>query len=133
MEVGESKLAEIHARKRWNDTGIDLRKGAQYLLEVIPPESRWTDGIGPWNYDSDANGAQPVLLSLSGFLKRCRSARWFTLIGARGKDKRQLFPIGKRLTLNAESDFRLFCFANDFWLMYWNNSGKLDLQVTRIA
>jgi hypothetical protein len=40
------------------------------------------------------------------------------------------FAIGARPTVIASGEGRLYLFANDLPLMYWNNSGALDVEIT---
>jgi len=42
------------------------------------------------------------------------------------------FVIGKSQTIAVIDTGVLTCFANDVAFMYWNNSGNLNLQITRV-
>ena len=132
--VGDSRTVAIHADQYWNDTGITLVKDGVYDLKVVPPESRWVDGEGLLKYSADANGRNYWPLWLFTFLKRCRNADWFALIGARNKVEGEFFFIGKSLTnFKPDQNFDLYCFANDAKNKYDNNSGTLMLQIARKA
>jgi len=60
-------------------------------------------------------------------------AKWFSLIGAIDRDKKTLFDIGKLIetggTYTASQGGELSCFANDLWIMYFNE-GVIQVEVS---
>jgi hypothetical protein len=128
MQVGESHSVSVAAHTRWNDTGIELSKGQTYHLKA---DGEWYD----WKYNSKSCGyeSRKIWLRLTEWLRRYRSANWFALIGAVGMHRESYFVIGSGCEYQAERDGRLLCFANDLWLFYFNNSGCIELTVTRTA
>lgn len=126
LDVGESAQAEIQARRRWNDTGIELVSGHEYHFAA---RGRWTD---LW-YECDADGyTSPNPIFVAGeWLRRSPRSRWFALIGAVNADKPIQFEIGVDRTLLMPVSGTLTCFANDLPWTYWNNSGSVQLTVTR--
>jgi hypothetical protein len=127
LDVGECAQAPpIEAKEEWNDTGIELVSGHEYRFTST---GRWTDcwiECGTEGYDSP----NPILKAAEG-LRRSPRSRWFALLGATNKDKRTQFEIGAERTLSAPASGTLTCFANDDALMYWNNSGSVQLSVKR--
>jgi hypothetical protein len=70
---------------------------------------------------------------LTTWARRDRSADWFALVGAVGERRDTQFVIGCDREYQPRRDGRLFCFANDVQIAYVNNSGSVELTVTRTA
>ncbi|MDT4941029.1 MAG: hypothetical protein QOJ34_1118 [Pseudonocardiales bacterium] len=114
------------ARPRWNHSGVLLARGGRYRLTA---DGTWHDaGIaaGPDGYPSPT-----VLLRATEWLRRSRRSPWFALIGT--IDRRQGFLVGRKTTVVAPASGELVCYANDAWLMYFNNRGAVALTVTRVG
>ena len=128
MNVGESRAVQVAARERWNDTGIDLQRGETYLMRAA---GHWCDR----EIRTDAGGydSRKLLLRLTTWLRRYPSAKWFTLIGALGPGRAGYFIIGTGCEYLAPEDGRLRCFANDVFLAYGNNTGAIELTMTRTS
>jgi hypothetical protein len=126
LNVGESAQATIEAKKKWNDTGIELARGHEYHFTAT---GQWTD----WRIACDANGyANPnVIFKVLERFRRSPRSRWFALIGALNADEHTQFEIGTERTLIAPASGTLTCFANDGARAYWNNLGSVRLSVTR--
>jgi len=126
LRVGEFAEATIEAKRKWNDTGIELVSGHEYLFKAT---GRWTD----WGTVCDADGyASPnPTLQAAEWLRRSPRSRWFALIGALDANKLTHFEIGRSRSLIMPASGILTCFANDVAWMYWNNSGSVHLYVTR--
>jgi hypothetical protein len=126
LNVGESAQATIEAKKKWNDTGIELVSGHEYHFAAT---GQWTD----WWIKCDADGFDSPHLLLKVFegLRRSPRSRWFALIGAINEGKPMQFEIGKDRTLVMPVSGILTCFANDTMGAYWNNSGSVQLTITR--
>jgi hypothetical protein len=69
--------------------------------------------------------------------KRERTAKWFSLIGQIAGSPRTQFDIGQLIENNVvylpPTSGLLYCFANDAWLMYWNNAGSIELDVQAVV
>jgi hypothetical protein len=128
LNVGESAQATIEAKKKWNDTAIELVSGHEYHLTAT---GWWTD----WWIECDAEGyASPNLIfKVFEGLRRSPRSRWFALIGAINADEHTQFEIGTECTLIASASGSLTCFANDGARAYWNNRGSVQLSVSRIG
>lgn len=126
LAVGERTTATIHARIKWNLTGILLEAGATYELAATSSWRDWYRIAGPGGYDSAAQ-------SLFESMRRFKEADWFALIGALDKDDSTAFVIGDGCSYSPSRDGQLCCYANDIYSMYWNNSGSVVLTVTRRA
>lgn len=110
----------------------------QVPIIILPGRRYWFQATGHWQDASivcDANGHDEPKLRPFKWLMRYRGEGviWFTLIGAIDKNPLTYFAIGdgKRLKDGwvASVSGRLFCFANDARLMYWNNSGCIRLEI----
>ncbi len=126
MKVGASATATIQAREYWNDTGIDLTAGEEYRLAAT---GRWKEA---W-MECGPEGYQRLWLRPVGWMRRMPGEPWMALVGSIGGEPTRMFRIGAELVIRARYSGRLFCFANDVGVMYWNNSGSVELTVTRTA
>ena len=116
-------------------TGIRLKKGAVYRLEVLPHQQTWTDDtLKPFTADGRV---LPIYFLMKPFF-RMPFVKWFALLGSIDDERSTYFKIG---TLNPDyrpgKDGELVCFANDAWIRnyhyYENNDGSLEVTITRIA
>jgi hypothetical protein len=113
----------IEAADPWNDTGFDLVAGRAYRLEAT---GTWQDA----SQTHDAAGREVPKLERWKSFRRVADAPWFALIGAIDRDAGTHFVIGKQVVYAAKRSGRLFCFANDVRLFYWNNSGHVELTIS---
>ena len=118
----------VVARGKWNDTGISLVAGQEYSFTAAGQWCDWNKLCGPDGYSSD----NPILRTTE-WLRRVPHEKWFALIGSVDHDRRTFFRIGVKQTRKMEFGGVLTCFANDVGLMYFNNSGAVQLTVTRTA
>ena len=126
MNVGERRTLPLAARLRWNDTGLDLLLGATYQLVAT---GSWVDCrtvSGPEGYPSPN-----VLLRIAEWARAVPAEPWFALIGGLDRDRRTDFAVGRGCDYAPPRSGRLTCFANDVPLMYFNNSGQIQLTVER--
>ena len=126
LQIGQSTTATIHARKKWNDTGIQLIAGQEYQFTAA---GRWVD----WFIPCDAEGypSRNWVLRVTERQRRVPGENWFVLMGALDSDRKSIFKIGSGRTLVMPQSGMLTCFANDILYMYWNNKGAIQLTVTR--
>jgi hypothetical protein len=126
LKVGEFAEATIEAKRKWNDTGIELVSGHEYVFTAA---GQWND----WGTVCDADGyASPnQMLKATEWLRRSPRSRWFALIGALDANKLTQFEIGTGRSMIMPASGILTCFANDLTWMYWNNSGSVHLSVIR--
>jgi len=115
----------INSHKHWNDTSIVLEAGHAYCL-IVPGHQKWQD----WGICSGPDGYCRRKLWLFEFWRRMPQAHWFALVGSVDKKKDARFVIGSGLAIYYPSRTgRLFCYANDVYGFYWNNSGTVTLSV----
>jgi hypothetical protein len=126
VRIGEFVEATIEAKKKWNDTGIELVSGHEYLFKVT---GQWTDGR--MQCDADGYRSPNLILKATEWLRRSPRSRWFALIGALDANELTQFEIGTVRTLIMPASGTLTCFANDVSWMYWNNYGSVQLSITR--
>jgi len=121
---GDSVTATIQARPRWNCTGIRLKKGTTYSITA---EGTWWDA--KYKHDPDGHPSQSTILRMWEWARRMRHENWFKLICAQDYDNQTAFPVGRHRQFVAARDGELTCFANDVWIMYWNNTGCIQMTV----
>jgi hypothetical protein len=128
LNVGDSAEFGVFALLRWNDTTMQMLKGESYELTA---SGNWYDA----SIKSDADGYTSELLKhrLLARFRRSPKQNWFRLMGALSMDDRKAFDLGAGPTIyTATEDGRLYCFANDLWRFYFNNSGLVRLKVRRL-
>ena len=128
MEIGERRTVVVDSREHWNNTGIMLKGGCRYATAT---SGMWHDA----NKACDATGwvSDSALIKDLEHFRRVRDDNWFALIGACDQNRRTEFLIGNAPEFTAPQDGELTCFANDAPFMYWNNSGSIELTVTRLT
>lgn len=105
-----------------------LRKGLTYRITA---RGSWKDKetqCGPGGYASNS-----LLFRLAEPLRRKWHANWFALIGSQRSLLACSFVIGESVTYRPRSDGMLWCFANDIWFMYFNNTGTVEVTVEELA
>ena len=113
----------VCAKRRWNDTKLDLREGDPVRITA---SGAWTD----WTIPTDPGGFEKPHLAWLRWTRRCRDARWFELVAVIGKSDGPYHRIGREGRFTADRSGRLYLFANDAWIMYWNNKGAIEAEVT---
>src|SRR4051812_10379488 len=129
MRIGQTAYVCVHANKLWNDSGVDVVSGQSFAF-TVPGSERWTD----WKTPCDADGYDSnQLMRPWETLRRVPGARWFKLICTIGRTIRSPIVVGSQL-LDFLPPFpgRLYLFANDIPLMYWNNHGMIAVRITRL-
>ena len=119
---------KVCSRERWNDTGIQVSAGETYHFKAT---GQWNDAsivCGPEGYES-----KNFILRISERLRRVPGARWFALIGVLNHDLSTAFVIGQGGKQTFATGGLLSCFANDVSFMYWNNSGSVEVKITRLS
>ncbi len=118
--------ALIAANAEWNDTGIDLVRGARYCMTA---SGTWHDR----QFRAGADGVPPQnwMQRIFSPLLRFPNGHYMTLIGCIDQDMGSAFAIGANANYKATRDGRLWCFANDVRFAYGNNSGAIELIVDR--
>lgn len=123
---------EVLASEPWNHTGLQVKKGEKYQVRVVI--------IDPIK---DASIHSPTIEGFPGdgwmsakwatALRRCPDQNWMRLMGVVGKDdvKKNAVPMMENGRFTAPMDGELLLFFNDWRIMYWNNSGKVRLDITK--
>ena len=127
MKPNQEVTVAVHARLKWNDTGVELHAGERYSLTAI---GHWSDAT--INSDADGYESPNILFRSLQRLRRMQNANWFALIGAVGINGETAFTIGKCAEITATVEGVLHCFANDLSFMYGNNSGFIKLTIKRL-
>jgi hypothetical protein len=129
MHIRETAYVQVHADRRWNDSGIDVMLGQIYNF-AVPRSEIWMHR----HIQSDANGwtSSKLLLRVLERFRRVRKANWLELIGTIGKSSDAPLLIGSQLTaFTPRTSGRLYLFANGAHFTYWNNAGVVAVRVTR--
>ena len=159
-EKDDCAIIEINARSHWNASRIMLAEGITYEIEVLKGDkATWCDAsiestaegwkvagantgnsgncpiekgkkspVGP---DVKLSGLTKWFVLASEYLRRDSESDWFKLIGVVAGTEYQQGPIGNKGTLTPKSDGEFCSFANDLSWKYYNNSGTLELKITR--
>jgi hypothetical protein len=126
LPVGTTMTARVRAARRRERTGIVLVEGGTYEITAT---GTWCDRstvAGPAGYPSRSR-----VLRWAEWLRRAPDQPWFALMGQVGDST---FPIGARFAGHvAPASGELVCWANDVRLAYGNNSGAVELTVTRTS
>jgi hypothetical protein len=125
----------VNPRDRFFPSGIEITPGAQYQFQA---EGKWKDA---WIV-CGAEGWRSVLTGLN----RLPGQPIFSLCGTVGKNLDHVFHIGKDCDWGLSAEFvglpdrQLYCFANDWPFMYWNNislsakeGGPLCVTIKRLS
>ena len=128
MTIEETACVCVEADKVWNDSGIDVLPNETYNF-VVPQSESWIDYDIPCSADGYAS--TPLIKMWESF-RRVPDENWFKLIGTIGRSVKPPIVIGSQLTgFSPPFPGRLYFFANDLLLMYWNNKGSINVRVTR--
>jgi hypothetical protein len=123
MQIIELKVITVESQSYWTDSGIDLLEDTRYR---ISSKGIWRDA----GYDCDANGhSGNAFINSFAFLRRHRPSAWFALIGS--IDRKHPFHIGAEWTGSPPRSGRLYLFANDARLFYFNNHGAITCSINQ--
>jgi hypothetical protein len=113
---------KIFARNRWNDTRLEVAAGDRV---VVTASGTWHDSGIP----SGPEGFEKPWLDPLAWTRRCRPAHWFELVAVVGQYDGPYHRIGTGGEFIADRAGRVQLFANDAWIMYWNNRGEIDVEL----
>ncbi|MDF7775117.1 hypothetical protein P1X14_07655 [Sphingomonas sp. AOB5] len=116
---------QVIARELWNDTGIDVAPGDRLRITA---SGKWDD----WFEKTNAGGYERWHMAPFRFMRRCRPAKWFELVASVGKDGGEYHRIGHGAELTAARAGRLYLFANDARIAYWNNDGAIEAAIEQL-
>ena len=127
LGVGEQIDFTVFARAKLNATPLWVQQGERHRFVA---SGTWYDAsirTGPAGYPSRSLGFRLVAP-----FRRVRNANWFALIGSIHQ-KGPAFVIGDGAEIVMLADGLLYCFANDLPSFYFNNSGHIQVVVTRLS
>ena len=123
-------MAAIRANFRLVKTPFAIENGKTYRFSA---SGKWTDLF----HKSSATGYSAAYLKWFERWRRVPDAKWFSVIGQIDDLQDTQFDIGKLIEddspYEATATGVLHCFANDLWIMYWNNRGAIDLGVEELS
>ena len=114
----------VDSQQIWNDSGIDLERGAQYRVDV---SGQWFDAGHPAGADGWPG---TTITNFFVWLRRARDLPWSALVGC--VDRRESYFHLRSGTFTAVATGRLYCFANDARGFYGNNTGSLHVTLERL-
>ena len=147
LDVGQSLTLDVQADRWWNAAGIEVEPGQRY---DIAADGFWHDA----SKECDADGWSG--LNRFSPLRRVADHNWFhlclavsdeydlelknpgLLAGLAGGPSQhdpgsQLLAVGKKSCVTLARAGALYFFANDMELMYGNNSGSVEVTITRVS
>jgi hypothetical protein len=121
---------DVNSRLHWNSTAFELAKGREYRFTA---SGTWYDA----SIAATATGFSDPRLDWLGWMRRMPRARWLSVVGAIDMRRETRFDIGRLIedgsTYTATASGTLYCYANDVWFMYWNNTGSIDLEIVEMS
>lgn len=117
-----TKTATIRSCNYWNETGFHVEKDKRYRYAAV---GTWKDASILCNADGWSSELCDAFL---GWAKRCREADWFQLVGSVDRLSPPIL-MGCSGTFIAPATGELYCYANDGYWAYANNSGSITLTV----
>jgi hypothetical protein len=124
LQVGEMILLKIEAADRYSTDTLQVGENEHYHFFCTHGQT-WKD----WFYYSGPDGYFNPLAWLLGL--RVKGVRCFCLCGTMNEEDKNAFSIGPLFTFKAQSSGELSFFANDVSWCYFNNSGDMNVQITR--
>jgi hypothetical protein len=126
IEIGKNEKLVIEADEVFSSNGIAVKQGQKYHI-TCDKDERWYDLY----VRSSALGYFNPLALLAGM--RVKNTKCYCLCGAYDRQDKTGFRIGLEKTIQIAEDFEeLNFFANDTKHFYWNNFGRITIQVTRL-
>lgn len=123
IDIFQSTTINVYANKFWNESDFEVKQGEEYRFSAT---GFWTDLFKK----TDASGYSNWYMNLYNSLKRSKDHNCFALIGCLNKSND--FLIGTNNQLLFQKGGKLSFYANDVKWFYWNNFGRIVLQITRI-
>ncbi len=152
MGEGEIRSIRCHSRVPFNPSGILVQTGQRFSFEVNPNQ-KWKDkkidcNANGWIADEQFNFIKAWGFERSEPFRRMKDENWFKLIGVIEDmddeddvqiEKQRAFAIGTQLDeYSANANGEIYTYANDIKQyglldLYTNNTGFVDIKVTRLA
>lgn len=124
LNIAETITLTINAADRYSASMLAVNNNEQYTFKVNS-DQKWKD----WYVSANADGYFNFLAALLG--QRVKGAKCFCLCGAYDEDDSTAFVIGSFKTIVINKNGTINFFANDSRGFYFNNSGSIQLSVTR--
>lgn len=131
LDIGGTFRFKVLGKERWNMSGLKVARGERYKLAVFGQTKNWRDATVESTPEGHINVPPLLQNEFVQKLRRFQGAEWYALTGCVRGNRDWFFKIGNGTVIDMEISGELGAFANDAWLMYWNNHGSLDLDVER--
>ncbi|MEM9413586.1 MAG: hypothetical protein AAGA30_20930, partial [Planctomycetota bacterium] len=129
----QQSTTDFDARQWRVMTNFRLEKGARYSVKIVPSSDPWYD-YDKQKYPATPNGFinaelgdKPVFQT-----RRYRDKPMYKVLGRIEPGGREVFEIGCKAEITADSDGLLVLFINDTYGFYHNNVGKGKIKIKRI-
>ena len=127
INPNESVKIAIYSKDFYSRHCIVIESNENYQI-ISTNKKYWWD----WFIPSSASGYSKYLnpfVILIGL--RLKQANCFCLCGVFDKDEKTNFKIGKSKQICNDKKRILYFFANDHKKAYWNNWGKIEIEIKR--
>jgi len=127
IKVGESTTLKIHSEEIYSSERVAVEAGETYAIKC-DAKQRWKDSF----VNTTSKGFfNPLTFFFSGI--RLKGTPCFRLCGAYNENEKHLFEIGlDAQTTVPAGQTSLSFFANDAIKHYGNNSGTIEILVSRV-
>ena len=139
---GSPRTLELPSNELCLSTGLVLRQGRTYRVEVTSLSADWMDDTIPVTSPAGfASGRQPLVFVPSLPFRRVLTVPWFVPIARVGANSAEYHALGEGFAeFTPRHEGQLFLFVNDaigpgpwFRSLYGNNHGVARVEVSRIA
>ena len=134
------ELNDFHTCNPWYATGVTVKKGIEYRIEVNRKDD-WMDDKIPANADG-LTESPTRLQKFMSFTKRNVKQKWFKLLANIG-DKQQIIVGASGAKFTAKYSGPLYLYVNDtvcdiclikgVFAYYRNNKGTADIRISQVS
>jgi len=141
LEKGGKYQLSVSNKEQWCDANIVTDyQGWQVSDAVDTKRTTCPDGCGKCKNAKAVQGplinhgkVLNALFDMGGIWRRHEKSRYFALIGMlKGELYSEDFNVSKRASITPKADAEFCAYANDLSFFYGNNSGTLQLTITRL-
>ncbi|MGZ3752862.1 MAG: hypothetical protein ACXVB0_20845 [Mucilaginibacter sp.] len=125
VDIKHDAVFTISAQELYSKDMLRVKKGEKYQFRC-EGDQKWKD----WFISTTADGYFNLFAWIFGM--RVKRSKCFCLCGVFNQDDSTAFSIGSNNTIVIEKTGLISFFANDAKGFYKNNSGRIDLTITRL-
>ena len=128
LEINQTCAAEVDSANPANPTGLFVKRNEEYEI-TVPGGQKWCDAS--YTNQPPSGDVGSFFMNLFAWLKKDRSAKWFTMI-AEIQGEGVPYDMACSSLLRAGRCGNLLLYANDARGFYWNNKGKILVEIRRV-